>query len=95
MNKIETSIREINAHGLEIGNTDAKKIIGLLGKSFVKCLDLSGNKITGIFLKDLNKSNIGKYLKEIRLRGNQIDSKDAAIIKKIEQLKAQGVTIVL
>jgi hypothetical protein len=49
----------------------------------VKSLDLSNNKLTGIFLKDLNKAQIGKYLKTIRLQGNQIDIKDSAIVKKI------------
>ena len=55
---------------------------------------MSGNKLTGIFLKDLNKTNIGKYLKWIKLKGNSIDLKDAAIGRKIEQLKGQGVNII-
>jgi hypothetical protein len=65
-----------------------------VNKSFAKGLDLSNNKLTGIFLKDLNKTNIGKYLKWIKLKGNPIDLKDAAIIRKVDQLKNQGVNII-
>ena len=65
-----------------------------MNKSFAKGLDLSNNKLTGIFLKDLNKANIGKYLKWIKLKGNPIDLKDAAIIRKVDQLKNQGVNII-
>lgn len=65
-----------------------------MNKSFAKGLDLSNNKLTGIFLKDLNKTNIGKYLKWIKLKGNPIDLKDAAIIRKVDQLKNQGVNII-
>lgn len=90
INKIDTQIREISAKNLAITNTDAKKVLELVNKSFVKVLDLSGNKISSIFVKDLTKAHVGKYLKTIRLNGNNIDTKDAAVFKKIEQLKSQG-----
>lgn len=95
INKIDTQIREISAKNLAITNTDAKKVLELVNKSFVKVLDLYGNKISSIFVKDLTKAHVGKYLKIIRLNGNNIDTKDAAVFKKIEQLKSQGVSIVL
>jgi hypothetical protein len=57
--------------------------LGSVSKSFVKTLDLSENKITSGFLKDLNKTNIGKYLKTIKLCGNDISTKDGSAIKKI------------
>lgn len=69
--------------GLDISNTDGKKVLSSISKSFVKSLDLSGNKISNIFLKDLNKANIGKYLKTINLQRNQIDGKDNGVHKKI------------
>lgn len=65
-----------------------------MNKSFARGLDLSNNKLTGIFLKDLNKTSIGKYLKWIKLKGNPIELKDGAIGRKIEQLKSQGVNII-
>lgn len=95
LNKIDTQIREVAINSSEISNTDAKKVLGLVSKSFTKILDLSGNKITSLFVKELNKSNIGKYLKTIKLSKNQIDLKEASILKKIEQLKNQGVNIVI
>lgn len=48
-----------------------------------------------MFLKDLNKAQIGKYLKTIKLSGNHLDIKDSAIAKKIDQLKIQGVNIII
>lgn len=49
----------------------------------MKVLDLSNNKINGTLLKDINKNSIGKYLKVIKLYGNQIDKNDASIVKKV------------
>lgn len=80
---------------LNLSNNEGKNVIEKISKSFVKNLDLSYNKLTGAFLKDLNKSQIGKYLKSIKLSNNNIDMKDSTISKKIEQLKAQGVIIII
>ncbi len=44
---------------------------------------MSNNRINNMFLKDLNKAQIGKYLKTIKLSGNHIETKDPAISKKI------------
>lgn len=67
ISKIDTQVREISVRDLGLSNTDAKKVLQSVSKSFVKSLDLSGNKISSAFIKDLSKNNIGKYLKVIRL----------------------------
>ena len=73
----------------------AKKLLESVQKSFTQTLDLSNNKITSIFLRDLSKVQIGKYLKEINLQGNGINKKDASVKKKIDALEKQGVRILL
>lgn len=51
LNKIGTDIRQIIASGIDLNNTDAKKVLALVSKSFTKTLDLSHNKIPSLFIK--------------------------------------------
>ena len=68
--KIGSNIKQIKGQNMLMTNLQAKKLLENVKKSFTECLDISGNKITSLFIRDLSKVQIGKYLKTIDLRGN-------------------------
>ena len=62
--------------------------------SFVKQLDISGNKLTSQFIADLKPNKVNKYLKKLNLSENAI-KKDESTMKKIEFWKKKNLGIIV
>ena len=62
--------------------------------SFVKELDLSGNKLTSQFIADLKPNKVNKYLKKLTLAENSI-KRDENTMKKVEFFRKKNLAIVV